>query len=109
PQHAPPSYAWPMSWERELAELRRREELARAMGGPERVARQHASGRRTVRERIERLLDPGSFHEIGALAGKATYDDGELSSFLPANMVVGEGRIADRRAIVQGDDFTVRG
>ncbi|HVS28323.1 MAG TPA: carboxyl transferase domain-containing protein [Solirubrobacteraceae bacterium] len=98
-----------MSWERELAELRRREELARAMGGPERVARQHASGRLTVRERIERLLDPASFHEIGALAGKATYDGGELSSFLPANMVIGEGRIAGRRAIVQGDDFTVRG
>jgi acetyl-CoA carboxylase carboxyltransferase component len=40
-----------MSWEPELEELRRREELARRMGGPERVARQHASGRLTVRER----------------------------------------------------------
>ena len=46
----------PVSWEPELEELRRREELARRMGGEERVARQHASGRLTVRERIERLL-----------------------------------------------------
>src|SRR5918992_3692698 len=99
-----------MSWEPELEELRRREELARRMGGEERVARQHASSRLTVRERIERLFDEGSFHETGALAGKADYgDDGELESFLPANMVVGQGRIDGRRAVVQGDDFTVRG
>ena len=58
-----------MSWEPELEELRRREALAHEMGGEERVARQRASGRRTVRERIERLFDPGTFHETGALAG----------------------------------------
>src|SRR3954468_21771987 len=99
-----------MSWEPELEELRRREELARRMGGEERVERQRASGRLTVRERIERLFDQGSFHETGALAGKATYgDDGEIEDFLPANVVVGSGRIDDRRAVVQGDDFTVRG
>ena len=99
-----------MSWEPELGELRRREELARRMGGEERVARQHAAGRLTVRERIERLLDPGSFHETGALAGRATYaEGGELTDFLPANVVIGSGRIEGRRAVVQGDDFTVRG
>jgi len=99
-----------MSWEPELEELRRREELARRMGGEERVARQHESGRLTVRERIERLFDPGSFHETGALAGRATYgEDGELVEFLPANTVIGQGRIDGRRAVVQGDDFTVRG
>ena len=43
------------------------------MGGTERVRRQHDSGRLTVRERIERLFDPGSFRETGALAGRATY------------------------------------
>src|SRR3954471_11155136 len=97
-------------WDPELDELRRRTELAHQMGGEERVARQHASGRLTVRERIERLFDEGTFHETGALAGKGTYgDDGELEAFLPANMVVGQGRIAGRRAVVQGDDFTVRG
>ena len=48
-----------MSWEPELEELRRREALARRMGGEERVERQHASGRLTVRERIERLRERG--------------------------------------------------
>jgi acetyl-CoA carboxylase carboxyltransferase component len=99
-----------MSWEPELEELRRREELARRMGGEERIARQHASGRLTVRERIERLFDAGSFHETGALAGRGSYDKrGELSDFVPANTVVGQGRIDGRRAAVQGDDFTIRG
>src|ERR671937_991240 len=99
-----------MSWQPELDELRRREAFARKMGGEERVERQHASGRLTVRERIERLFDPGSFHETGALAGRGSYgDDGELQDFLPANMVIGSGRIDGRRAVVQGDDFTVRG
>src|SRR3954467_2627792 len=99
-----------MSWEPELEELRRREELAKRMGGEERVARQHASGRLTVRERIDRLFDPGSFNETGATAGHGSYDEhGELTDFLPANMVVGQGRVNGRRAAVQGDDFTVRG
>ncbi len=99
-----------MSWEPELEELRRREALAREMGGEERVARQHASGRQTVRERIERLFDPGTFHETGALAGVGAYDeDGELTGFTPANMVCGQGEIEGRAAVVQGDDFTVRG
>jgi acetyl-CoA carboxylase carboxyltransferase component len=80
------------------------------MGGAERVERQHASGRLTVRERIDRLLDPGSFHETGALAGRGRYSgDGELVDFVPANMVVGHGRIEGRRVAIQGDDFTVRG
>jgi acetyl-CoA carboxylase carboxyltransferase component len=99
-----------VSWEPELEELRRREELARRMGGEERVGRQHESGRLTVRERIDRLFDAGSFHETGALAGRGTYgEDGELTEFLPANTIVGQGRIDGRRAVVQGDDFTVRG
>src|SRR3954466_8218103 len=99
-----------MTWEPELDELRRRTELARRMGGDERVARQHASGRLTVRERIERLFDAGTFHETGALAGRATYDEaGELTALRPTNTVMGHGRIDGRRAVVQGDDFTVRG
>src|SRR6187200_1510820 len=80
------------------------------MRGEERVARQRASGRQTVRERIDALLDSGSFHETGGLAGKGEYgEDGELTGFLPANVIVGEGRIDGRRAVVQADDFTVRG
>jgi len=98
-----------MSWEPELEELRRREELARHMGGSERVERQRAAGRLTVREPIDRLFDAGTFHETGALAGRATYEGDELVDFLPANVVIGRGRIEGRPAVVQGDDFTVRG
>lgn len=99
-----------MSWQPELDEIRRREALARQMGGEANIKRQHDAGRLTVRERIERLLDPGSFHEIGALAGRATYDDtGLLTAFTPSNFVVGTGRIGSRRVVVGGDDFTVRG
>jgi len=99
-----------VSWQKEIDELRRREALARRMGGPEKVKRQHDGGKLTVRERVERLLDPGSFHEIGALAGWAKYGaDGELADFTPANLVFGRGRIAGRPVAVTGDDFTVRG
>jgi len=99
-----------VSWQPELDEIRRREALARQMGGEANIKRQHDAGRLTVRERIERLLDPGSFHEIGALAGRATYDDaGQLTAFTPSNFVVGTGRIDARRVVVGGDDFTVRG
>ena len=98
-----------MSWQDEIDELERRRALARRMGGPENVERQHKAGRLTVRERIDQLLDPDSFQETGGLAGKATYADGKLESFLPANSVLGTGRIGGRRAVVCGDDFTVRG
>jgi acetyl-CoA carboxylase carboxyltransferase component len=99
-----------LSWQPELDEIRRREELARLMGGRENVERTHKAGRLTVRERIARLLDPGSFHESGALAGRAQYDDqGHLTSFVPSNFVTGTGRIDGRPVVVGGDDFTVRG
>ena len=63
-----------MSWKPEIDELREREKLGRAMGGPDKIKRQHDGGKLTVRERVEGLLDPGSFHEIGTLAGKGEYD-----------------------------------
>ena len=64
-----------------------------------------------MRERIERLFDDGHASTRPARSpAAATYgDDGELEDFLPANMVVGQGRIDGRRAVVQADDFTVRG
>jgi acetyl-CoA carboxylase carboxyltransferase component len=80
------------------------------MGGPEKIRRQRDAGRLTVRERIAALLDDGSFHEIGALAGTAGYDEaGELASFIPAHFVTGTGRLDGRKVVVGGDDFTVRG
>ncbi|MBM3569942.1 MAG: methylmalonyl-CoA carboxyltransferase [Alphaproteobacteria bacterium] len=99
-----------MSWQAEIEELRRREALARQMGGPDKVKRQHDGGKLTVRERIARLLDADSFHEIGAIAGKARYDaEGRMTEFMPANFVCGRGRIEGRAVVVGGDDFTVRG
>jgi len=99
-----------MSWKPELEEITARAELAKQMGGAERVARARAAGRGTIRERIDRLLDPGSFHETGVLAGKAVYDEaGRLTSFTPSNFVCGRGRIEGRPVVVGGDDFTVRG
>jgi acetyl-CoA carboxylase carboxyltransferase component len=99
-----------MNWKPELDELARREAFARAMGGADKVRRQHDAGRLTVRERIDRLVDAGSFHEVGALAGVADYDaDGGLRSVTPANCVFGRALIDGRPVVVVGDDFTVRG
>ena len=68
-----------MSWQKESDELHRREAFAHQMGGPDKIKRQRDAGRLTVRERIDRLLDPDSFHETGAISGKAEYDaDGNL-------------------------------
>lgn len=99
-----------MSWQKEVDEIRRREALAKEMGGEERIQRQHDNGRLTVRERIDKLADTGSFHEIGALAGKAEYDEqGELKDFTPSNFVLGTADLNGRRVVIGGDDFTVRG
>src|SRR4051812_42808191 len=99
-----------MTWEPELEDLARRKELADRLGGEERVQRQHATGRLTVRERIERLVDSGSWREAGSLTGTATYDEeGNLKDVVPANSVTGSARIHGRRVVIAGDDFTVRG
>jgi acetyl-CoA carboxylase carboxyltransferase component len=99
-----------MVWQAELEELRARESLARRMGGADKVKRQHDGGRLTVRERIDCLLDDGSFHELGAISGKAEYDaENNLQAFSPANCVFGRGTIDGRTVVVVGDDFTVRG
>ncbi len=80
------------------------------MGGPDKVKRQHDQGRLTVRERIDGVVDPGSFHEIGAVAGLGEYDEqGELKHVTPANCVFGRARVDGRTVVVVGDDFTVRG
>jgi acetyl-CoA carboxylase carboxyltransferase component len=99
-----------MSWQKEVDELRLREALAKKMGGEERIERQHSNGRLTVRERIDALTDKDSFHEIGALAGKASYNDkGILEEFTPSNFVLGTATLNGRKVVIGGDDFTVRG
>ncbi len=99
-----------MSWKPEIEELRRREAMAHEMGGTEKVARQRERGKLTVRERIDRLLDPGSLHEIGTIAGLASYhEDGTLQQLRASNYIFGRGRIDGRPIVITGDDFTVRG
>ena len=99
-----------MSWEKEIDELGRRSDMADEMGGAEKVARQHEFGKFTIRERVDKVVDAGSFHEIGKLAGVAKYDDdGELVEFTPSNFVFGTAELGGRPIIISGDDFTVRG
>jgi methylmalonyl-CoA decarboxylase subunit alpha len=99
-----------MSWQDEADEIEARRRAARELGGKEAVERQHARGRLTVRERIERLVDPDSFHEAGDTAGDAERDEsGRLASFRPTNFVVGAATLGGRPCVVAGDDFTISG
>lgn len=99
-----------MSWEKEVAEIEERRQRAKAHGGAEAVARQHEKGRLTIRERIAALADPDSFEEIGEGTGEPDYDaEGRLVGFTPANYVLGFLKLAGRRVVVGGEDFTIRG
>ena len=99
-----------MTWTPELEELRQREAFARQMGGPEKVQRQHDGGRLTIRERIDGVVDAQIFHEIGAIAGKAEYDEhGNLVELVSSNSVMGRAEVDGRPVVVVGDDFTIRG
>jgi acetyl-CoA carboxylase carboxyltransferase component len=99
-----------MSWQPELDELERRKAFAREMGGADKVKRQHDGGRLTVRERIDGMLDAGSFTEVGSISGIGEYDDkGALTQLTPANCVFGRGKVDGRPVVIVGDDFTVRG
>ena len=99
-----------VGWEKEVVEIERKRALAAEQGGAESVARQHAKGRATVRERIAALLDEGSWRELGVGAGGAERAaDGTLTAFTPANFVLGLGTIDGRRCVVGGEDFTIKG
>ncbi|OGO04122.1 MAG: hypothetical protein A2Y60_04240 [Chloroflexi bacterium RBG_13_54_9] len=98
-----------MVWQPEIDELKYRQHLAEQMGGPEGIARQHDQGKLTVRERLAALADPGSFREIGKLAGTATYDGDKLVAFKPGNSVMGICSLNGREVVITGGDFTVRG
>ena len=74
------------------------------------VVRQRNRGKLTCRERIDLLLDSGTFREVGSVAGFASYDEeGRIAAFTPANHVGGWGKINGRTAVVCADDFTSRG
>jgi len=96
------------SWDPHLEELEQRRARAAALGGEHRVAREHNRGRLSARERIEALLDPGSFQEVGKLAVLHTRtSDGEPKETLPSSLVCGFGKVDGRPIAVGAEDYTV--
>src|SRR5437016_10695645 len=80
------------------------------MGGPERVGRQHDAGKLTARERLERLLDPGSFSELDMFVAHQAREIGMDKVDAPADGVVtGYGTIDGRPVCTFSQDFTVLG
>jgi acetyl-CoA carboxylase carboxyltransferase component len=89
-----------------IEELAARTKKALAMGGPEKIERQHGKGLLTVREWVELLVDPGTFDEVGLLVHS---DLPEAVEKTPADgKVCGIGEIDGRRVFVSGDDVTVK-
>jgi len=102
------------SWAPMLAEVQALHDIAHERFAPDSrdpgVVRQRSRGKLTCRERIDLLLDKGSFREVGSLAGFVNYDaEGRISDFTPANHVGGWGTVERRTCIVCADDFTSRG
>ncbi len=93
-----------------LRQLEEMEARARAGGGPERIQRQHEQGKLTARERLEVLLDPGSFVELDPFVTHRATEfglDGEHP--LGDGVVTGWGEVDGRRVFVFAQDFTVMG
>ena len=99
-----------MNWKKETTELKKRRKLAKLQGGKEAIKLQHAKGRLTLRERINLLVDENSFEEQGEIAGGSEInEEGKLESLTPANFILGFGKINNKRVVVGGEDFTVKG
>ena len=93
-----------------ILELRERKATARGGGGPDKIARQHARGRMTARERLELLLDKGSFREMDVFVTHNCNDFGLADQKIPGDGVVtGYGTIDGRLVYVYSQDFTVFG
>jgi propionyl-CoA carboxylase beta chain len=96
--------------EERLSRLERMRAEARLGGGPVRIERQHAWGKLTARERLELLLDPGSFTELDAFVTHRASDFGLAEQrFLGDGVVTGHGTIDGRLVFVFSQDFTVFG
>jgi propionyl-CoA carboxylase beta chain len=99
-----------MDLEQKLADLKRRNTLAEAGGGEERRARQHHEGKMSARERIEFLLDDGTFEETDKLVTHRCTDFGmQDQKYYGDGFVTGYGRIEGRLVFVFAQDFTVFG
>ena len=93
-----------------LAELDRKREAARMGGGEKRIAAQHAKGKLTARERLNVLLDEGSFEELDMYVEHNCVDFGMQDQIIPGDGVVtGSGTINGRLVFVFSQDFTVFG
>ncbi len=100
----------PMNLEQKLAELKRRDTLAEAGGGEERRARLHKEGKMSARERIEFLLDEGTFEETDKLVVHRCTDFGmQEQKYYGDGFLTGYGRIEGRLVFVFAQDFTVFG
>ena len=99
-----------MNLEQKLAELKRRDSLAEAGGGEERRAREHKQGKMSARERIEFLLDEGTFEETDKLVVHRCTDFGmDEQKYYGDGFLTGYGRIEGRLVFVFAQDFTVFG
>src|SRR5208282_711739 len=99
-----------MDTQQRLEELKRRDALAEAGGGPERRERQHKEGKLTARERIELLCDEGTFEELDKYAMHRCTDFGmEAQRTVGDGFVTGHGRVDGRVVFVFAQDFTVFG
>ena len=99
-----------MSHQEKIEDLRNRKAKGRVGGGQERIDAQHKRGRLTARERIDLLVDKGSFREIDAFAVHRTNDFGlDQQKFLGDSVVTGWGTIEGRLVYVFSQDFTVFG
>ena len=99
-----------MAGDERIEELRRRKALARLGGGKDRTDAQRAKGKQTARERVEFLLDPGSFVELDAFVEHRTTEFGMDKKLIPGDGVVtGHGTIDGRPVFVFSQDFTVFG
>src|SRR6185437_7999528 len=93
-----------------LDQLRDRQQRAEQGGGDERVEKQHAAGKLTARERIDFLLDEGTFQEFDKLVEHRSRDFGLDKQKYPGDGVVtGHGLIDGRKVFVFAQDFTVFG
>lgn len=86
-----------MNWDETLADLGQRRDRARAMGGSERLAKHRSTGKLDARSRVQQLLDPHTFRELGSLVGGDVAADG---------IVAGSGTVDGRIVMVGAEDFT---
>src|SRR3989475_1458791 len=100
----------PMSMTQRLDELKKKGEQAKLGGGPEKIESQHSRGKMTARERIEALVDPGTFVEIDRFVVHQTTDFGMAEKkILGDGVVTGHGRIDGRLVYLFSHDFTTFG